>query len=158
MTVFFKIPIPLLFRVLEKSPTRQKLRCSFILGSFVDRFLDWVEQMSDKNNDASTSLFNTFSLPTHQYFVDCSGTICVLVWTRRGTLSAHVVIMNSSEEGMLVSGGLWVLQFSAAKIDMRHGGDVTTGTGGILRVSWHGGWNHTLTQMTGLDAFHLIRE
>lgn len=39
----------------------------------------------------------------------------------------------------MVSGGLWVLQFSAAKIDMRHGGDVTTGTSGISRVSWHGG-------------------
>lgn len=31
--------------------------------------------------------------------------------------------MTSGEERVLVRGGLWVLQFSTAKIDMQHGGD-----------------------------------
>lgn len=66
---------------------------------------------------------------------------------------------RQGEKRALVNRGLWVLQFTVAKIAMPLVGHVTTGTaaepGSVLAGVW---WNRTLTQMTGPDAFHLDGE
>lgn len=66
---------------------------------------------------------------------------------------------RQGERRALVNRGLWVLQFTVAKIALPLVGHVTTGTaagpGSVLAGVW---WNRTLTQMTGPDAFHLDGE
>lgn len=63
------------------------------------------------------------------------------------------------EKSALVNRGLWVLQFTVAKITVPSVGHVSTGTaagrGSVLAGVW---WNHTLTQMTRPAAFHLEGE